>query len=124
MRVLVTGGRNYADSAMVFGVLDGLEAAHGPRLTIIQGGCPTGADALARKWCCAKGVPYDNYPAEWRKYGKKAGPLRNSRMVTEGKPDLCVSFPGGAGTEDCTRKAKDAGIRVVQIVEGESGQVR
>jgi hypothetical protein len=104
---------------MVFGVLDGLEAAHGPRLVILQGGCPTGADALARKWCCLKGVPYENFPADWRKYGRKAGPIRNTRMIEEGAPDLCVSLPGGSGTADCTRKARAAGIRIMQVVEPE-----
>jgi len=37
---------------------------------------------------------------EWDELGKKAGPLRNQRMLDEGKPDLVVAFPGGGGTKD------------------------
>jgi hypothetical protein len=50
---------------------------------------------LAWAWC--RGVPCEPYEVtqgEWDELGKKAGPLRNQRMLDEGKPDLVVAFPG------------------------------
>lgn len=44
--------------------------------------------------------------------GKAAGPIRNQRMLDEGKPDLVVAFPGGRGTADMVRRAKAAGVPV------------
>lgn len=112
MRVLVCGGRDYADKDEVWKALDVmLRGARHDTLTIIQGGA-TGADKLARDWCADRCVPYDNYPADWGKHGKAAGPIRNQRMIDEGRPNLVLAFPGGRGTADMVRRARVAGIRV------------
>lgn len=63
MRVLVCGGRTYASKARVFAVLDLIHA----RIAIsclIQGGA-SGADDLARLWARERGVPGEEYRAEW-----------------------------------------------------------
>jgi predicted Rossmann-fold nucleotide-binding protein len=35
-------------------------------------------------------------------------------MLSEGKPDLVIAFPGGRGTADMIRQAKEAGVPVRQ----------
>jgi hypothetical protein len=114
MRILVCGGRKYADCEKVWSTLDEYQRKHGP-LTIIQGGA-TGADYLAREWTYKqKGrVTLINVPADWDKHGKAAGPIRNSEMLDE-DPDLVIAFRGGAGTEDMVRKAKKACVPVERI---------
>ena len=52
---------------------------------------------------------------EWDELGKKAGPLRNQRMLEEGKPELVVAFPGGGGTKDMVRRAVKAGVSVHEV---------
>lgn len=112
MRVLVCGGRDYDDATAVWDALDGLfrESKH-DCMKVIQGGA-TGADRLARVWCLHHSVPYDNYPADWKIQGRTAGPLRNQRMLDEGRPDIVLAFPGGKGTADMVRRARVAGVRV------------
>ena len=110
-RILVCGGRNYEDQAMVFGVLD-MECEAGPINAIIQGDCPTGADKLARLWAYSRNEHCDNYPADWRTHGKAAGPIRNQQMLGEGRPTKVFAFPGGRGTADMIRRAKAAGVPV------------
>ena len=109
-RILVTGGRDYADQAMLFGALD-MQAEQTGIFTIIQGGA-NGADRLARMWCHSRKVRYDNYPADWRTPGRAAGPIRNQQMIDEGKPTRVFAFPGGRGTADMVRRAKAAGLPV------------
>lgn len=114
MRVLVTGGREYADATAVASVLDALREAHG-RLTVIQGGA-SGADALARQWCGKQSsVHMINEPADWHTHGRAAGPIRNQRMIDEHKPELVIAFSGGRGTADMVRRARAAGITVREI---------
>ena len=36
-------------------------------------------------------------------------------MLDEGKPDLVVAFPGGKGTADMTRRAREAGIEAIEV---------
>lgn len=113
MRVLVCGGRNFNDRETVFHELHLLAAANG-WLTIIQGGA-TGADNLAAEWAslCHHGVVC--FHPNWNRDGKAAGPRRNQRMIDEGRPDLVVAFPGGRGTADMVRRARAAGIKVVEV---------
>lgn len=110
MRILVCGGRDYNDANGVYNALDRLHAKK--RITcVIQGGA-SGADMLAWGWAKAYGVPVEEYKAEWEKYGKRAGPLRNKRMLDEGKPDGVVAFPGGRGTADMVAQAEVIGLKV------------
>lgn len=113
-RILVTGGRNYANVRLLTRTLDDL-AQHRAIAVIIHGNAP-GADSLAAEWARLAHVPVEAYPADWRR-GKGAGPERNARMLAEGKPDLVVAFPGGRGTADMVRRARAAGVRVVEVVE-------
>jgi hypothetical protein len=55
------------------------------------------------------------FPADWEKYGKAAGPIRNQQILVEGKPDLVVAFQGGRGTANMVSRAQQAGVPVVEI---------
>jgi predicted Rossmann-fold nucleotide-binding protein len=113
MRVLVCGGRDYQDIATVLRVLDGLE----PRPTLIIEGGSSGCDACAAEWAFRRGVRNVTFHADWKQHKRAAGPIRNQEMIDEGKPDLVVAFPGGVGTADMVRRAKAAGIRVIDESE-------
>lgn len=113
-RILVCGGRDYADQAMLFGVLD-MAAEKGPINAIIQGDCPKGADKLARMWALSRNEHLERFPADWDAHGKAAGPIRNQQMLDEGRPTKVFAFPGGRGTADMVRRAKAAGVPVFQF---------
>lgn len=115
MRLLVCGGRTYSDRATLFAALDEIHAKT-PVDVLIHGGA-SGADCLAMTWAVARGVWFEEYVAEWNKHGKAAGPIRNQRMLDEGKPDLLVSFTGGKGTLDMVTRAKKAGVRHVAVAK-------
>lgn len=114
-RVLVCGGRDYADYWTVVEVLDGLHRAD-PIDCIIQGGA-LGADRFAREWAVRNKVPHEEFPADWKRYGRAAGPLRNGDMLCRGRPDLVVAFPGGAGTAGMVALSRKAHVAVSEIVE-------
>lgn len=117
MRVLVCGGRDFTDRAAVAAALKLYKPGRATEVgwhIIIHGGCPTGADKLADEWCDVFGVRKRVYLADWKKHGRAAGPLRNARMLAEGKPDVVIAFPGGRGTDDMVRKAEAAGVPVVK----------
>ena len=112
-RILVCGGRDYKDQERVFKVLDkALEAFK--ELHIIEGGAP-GADTCAKNWSLSRGITFDEYPAEWERFGKRAGYIRNAMMLDVGKPDLVIAFPGGKGTRMMIDLAKKANVNVREI---------
>lgn len=87
-----------------------------PDLHIISGGAK-GADSLAIDWAVINWVPFTEYPADWKTHGKKAGFLRNTQMLNEGKPDLVIAFPGGKGTAMMLDISRKAGVAVEIIKE-------
>jgi len=113
MRVLVCGGRDFDDESAVVNYLFRIDDER-PITSIIHGGAH-GADALGGKTAQLLQVPCHVFPANWKRDGKAAGPLRNQRMIDEGKPDLVVAFKGGRGTADMVRRAKLAGIEVEEV---------
>lgn len=130
MKVLVCGGRDYADKAKVFEVLDYIHQNRGAVKLVIHGAA-SGADKLGEEWAKARGIEPDPYPALWdwldapgavikrtrtgKPYNALAGPQRNTKMLTHGKPDCVVAFPGGDGTANMIEQARNSGIRVFEV---------
>ena len=134
MRVLVCGGRDYENRRVFFREMDRLHQERGPFTEVICGGY-RGADTLAYQWCRERlgkwAIVFNVNAKEWhdikapgarvkklpsgRKYNAAAGPRRNQRMLLEGKPDLVVAFPGGAGTLDMVNRAERVGLEVIKL---------
>ncbi len=113
MRVLVCGGRDYTDRGWLQSVLSRIHAASS--ITVLIHGRARGADSLAGEWAERNGVMVLEYAADWERYKKAAGAVRNQRMLDHGKPELVLAFPGGRGTADMVGRARDAGVRTIVI---------
>lgn len=115
MKILVCGGRDYLDYTTIQKVLyDTVDRYDPDDVLIIQGGAK-GADFLAKVFAYCYGwggLACKEYPADWKRYGKKAGPIRNQQMLDEEEPDLVLAFGGGVGTNDMITRAKKAGTEV------------
>lgn len=112
MKVLVCGGRAFNDALTLGSWLGGIHKNNGPITELIEGGAP-GADFMARKFAEWMGIPVRTFEAEWDIHGKAAGPIRNKRMLDEGKPDLVVAFEGGKGTANMLKQATAAGVKIL-----------
>lgn len=111
MKVLVCGGRGYADKDRLFKTLDGINRSDG--VSMVIHGAANGADTLAGQWARDRGVQEVVCPANWNKHGRRAGYLRNVAMADLG-PDYVVAFPGGVGTNMMVELAEKRGISVIQ----------
>lgn len=78
---------------------------------IISGGAP-GADTLAEKWAAEHKIKTKIFPADWAKYGKSAGPKRNTEIVNAATHLLAFLAEDSVGTRDSIKKAEDREIRV------------
>lgn len=115
MRILVCGGRDYNNWWRVKKVLDNLVEEHAPDKVVIVHGDAPGADTLADRWAELRGHDTAKFPADWGKYGRSAGPIRNREMLYKGSPDIAVSFPGGRGTEHMKSLIRGARIKLLEV---------
>lgn len=109
MRVLICGSRHWSNGNLILQVLRGLDGVE----VVIEGEAP-GADTLARQAAEQLGIPVLPFPADWERRGGAAGPLRNQRMLDQGKPDLVLAFSEdltrSRGTLDMCARARRAGL--------------
>lgn len=104
MRILITGSRNWDNESLVYRALRPYAGEEDVFVTMVTGGCPTGADQMAADIGREFGWNLETHPANWQKYGRRAGPIRNASMVNLGA-DVCLAFVrnrsrGSTGTID------------------------
>lgn len=104
--VAVVGSRNYKHLRNVDEALDGAQP------TMVVSGGAKGPDSRAARWARSNGVPLVEHIPDWKKHGKRAGFIRNGKIV-EGA-DLVLAFWDGEshGTLDSIKKAIKAGVLV------------
>ncbi len=78
---------------------------------MIVHGDADGADRIADNFASSNGVDRVKMPANWRKHGKAAGPIRNASMLKLVKPTHYVAFKGGRGTADMIAKCEANGVK-------------
>lgn len=121
MIVVVCGSRDWADGAAIHRRLSALSGEH-EDITIIHGACsrkhPTtgaevSADMLADAAARELGFGPWPHPADWERYGLRAGRRRNRQMLDR-CPDLVIAFQrnGSRGTADTIAEARRRGIEV------------
>ena len=113
MRVLVCGDRHWGDLFFIKLTLISLKPS-----VVIEGEA-RGADTLGRLAAEQLGIQVEKFPAEWLRYGKSAGVIRNQRMIDEGKPDLVVGFHDrieeSKGTKDMLQRSEKRGIKTLLL---------
>jgi len=110
LTVMVTGSRTYNDRDRIYKIMDTVRGTVGIPIDVYAGGA-AGADALFARWARDRNMHVTPFPAKWRLEGRKAGPLRNQRMVDAG-PEffVAVGMKIASGTEDCVKRAFRARI--------------
>ncbi len=84
--------------------------------TVIEGEAD-GADKMARQWAQFYRREVVRFPADWKRHGRRAGPIRNEQQLREGRPDRGLGAsvgpkgtPLSTGTADMLRRLERAGV--------------
>lgn len=93
-RVVVAGCRYYQDyeAAKTYLEMCIQNIRQTYTLIFLSGGCK-GADMLGERYANENGFRIERYPANWKKFGKSAGPRRNRQMAKA--CDYCICFWDG-----------------------------
>ena len=108
-RVIICGSRHWKDPAPIARLIQALP----PNTVVITGGA-SGADTLAHQLAQQRGLRTEVYPAQWATEGRRAGPLRNQRMLDSGVSAVYAFRLSGpsAGTDHMVRIAQAAHVPV------------
>jgi len=110
MKLAVVGSRDFRNYNLLREKLDTIKDVY----LIISGGA-AGADGLAEIYAKEKNIPTLIFKAEWNKYGKAAGMIRNEKIIREA--DTVVAFWNGKspGTKNSIDLAKAQGKTLIVV---------
>lgn len=99
-RVVIAGCRNYQNYAEAKKYIDDcLSEIRKTNRIIIVSGCAGGADLLGIRYADENSLSVERYPADWRTYGKAAGPIRNKKMAEISDYVICFWDGKSKGTK-------------------------
>ena len=92
IKVIIAGTRDFDNYELLKQKMDKILAGkvRNNEEIIIISGTARGADKLGERYAREKGYKIERYPANWDKYGKRAGYIRNEQMAKVA--DACVCF--------------------------------
>ncbi|KKN16289.1 hypothetical protein LCGC14_0977450 [marine sediment metagenome] len=117
LKLAVVGSRNFHDYEYVKSILDCYEIKQ-----IISGGAK-GADTLAKRYAAEHSIDYKEFPAEWNKYGKSAGPIRN-RLIVDAADEVVAFMIKDQATKGTSitikfAEEKDKPVHIYKIEDNE-----
>lgn len=105
MKVIIAGSRGIQSYSTVLGAV----MQSGFEISEIVSGCAKGVDSLGERIAEINGIPVKKFPADWEKYGKRAGPLRNIEMGDYADALVAVRLNGSKGTSHMINYMKSLG---------------
>lgn len=106
-RVVIAGCRNYNNYIEAKRYIDYClsDIKKDEKITVVSGGCK-GGDMIGERYTKENLLCIERYPAEWNKYGKRAGPIRNESMASVADLVICFWDGKSKGTKSMIQYAK------------------
>lgn len=115
IRIIIAGGRDFQDYRRLRAYMDCLLEPITDSVEIVSGGA-RGADSLGEKYARERGYKLRRFLADWDKYGKAAGPVRNKEMALYAAEEtgVLVAFWDGVsrGTYNMITYAEECNLKV------------
>lgn len=110
-RVIIAGSRDFSNYELLRQYADYILSKIPEEIEIVSGGA-SGADALGERYARERGYRIRRFPAEWERYGLKAGPLRNREMAKYA--DALIAYWDGIsrGTKNMIDEATARGLKI------------
>lgn len=118
MRTVIAGCRTVPETAEAVAALDGLIRERGLVVTEVVSGTCRGGDRVGEAWAEANSVSVSRFPAEWEKFGRAAGPVRNARMAEVAEQVILIldrPLEETRGSLSMSREAGKRGLRVYTL---------
>lgn len=116
MKTIIAGSRDITDYERVSTLITITYEAWKERempITEVVSGCARGVDTLGERWAKEHGIPIKPFPADWKKYGKSAGPIRNKEMAKYADALIAIKHAVSAGTDNMIQFAQAEGLMII-----------
>lgn len=115
-KIIIAGGRDFNDYTLLTKVCnEAIPRMAGDNTPVIISGGAAGADSLGEQYAQENGIAIERHPADWKKHGKAAGPIRNAEMAA--CADFMIAFWDGKsrGTQNMMMNAVKKDIPCIVV---------
>ena len=115
-KIIIAGGRDFNDYTLLTKVCnEAIPRMAGDNTPVIISGGAAGADSLGEQYAQENGIAIERHPADWKKHGKAAGPIRNAEMAA--CADFLIAFWDGKsrGTQNMMMNAVKKDIPCIVV---------
>lgn len=110
MKVIIAGSRDFRNYPLLKEKCDYiLEGGNG--IEIVSGGA-RGADKMGEFYAKERGYGLKVFPADWEKFGKSAGFIRNKQMAEYSDTLICFWDGQSKGTQHMINLAENQGLEI------------
>jgi len=81
-------------------------------ISVVISGGAEGIDTVGEAWAKQNSIPVERYPANWRKYAKAAGHIRNEEMAKVAQALICIWDGMSPGSRNMLETASRYGLRI------------
>ena len=116
MKTIIAGSRNICEYNILVDVMNKCPW----EITEVISGTAKGVDTLGERWAEENNIPCSRYPANWTKYGKSAGMIRNTQMADVADATIALWDGVSKGTKNMIdiSKKRNLGL-IVRIINKE-----
>lgn len=111
MKIIIAGSRTIGNINSVIEAIKAIKASNF-HLTEVICGNARGVDTIAKVWAAGNGIPVYDFPADWKTYGKAAGPIRNQQMASYADALIAIWDGKSRGTKHMIETAQKKGLKV------------
>jgi hypothetical protein len=104
MKIIIAGSRTITDYSVVIKAIENSQFKD--KITEVVCGCAIGVDRLGQQWAISKNITVKEMPADWNKYGKAAGPIRNLQMAEYADGAIIIWNGKSPGAKDMIKQIK------------------
>lgn len=115
IKLAIVGSRDFTDKDLLEETIKNLLETEKVNIIEIISGGAKGADTLAEEYACDNKILIKIFYPDWETYGKRAGPIRNKKIVEYS--DYVIAFWDGVsrGTKSSIDFATDLNKKLVTI---------
>lgn len=80
--------------------------------SVVLSGGARGIDHAGEVWAKSRLIPLEVYPADWKLFGRQAGPVRNRQMAVKAQALIAIWDGRSVGTASMIEIANQEGLKV------------
>ena len=114
MKVIIAGGRDFDNYPLLQRICN--QVLNGEKDIEIISGTARGADSLGEQYTQDNGMKVKQFPAEWKKFGRFAGPIRNAHMAQYAGTLIVIWDGKSRGTKNMIGLAKRESLQIIIVI--------